>query len=106
MTISNITPKEVQELLNKDQAIVIDVREPEEYNTIHIKEAINIPLGSISKADIDKYTNKNIVIHCKSGMRSMQACQKLDFLDDSVEKFNLEGGIQAWEKAGLEVVKS
>lgn len=55
-------------------AVVIDVRTPAEFNSGHTKGSINIPLNSIS-SKVNNYSGKEVIVVCKSGMRSAQAKQ-------------------------------
>lgn len=55
-------------------AVVIDVRTPGEFSSAHAKGSVNIPLSNLS-AKISNYTGKEVIVVCKSGMRSAQAKQ-------------------------------
>ena len=91
--------------LNETKVIILDVREPYEYNEGHIKEAINIPLSTIL-VGIDQLKNihdKKIVLQCRVGGRSMRACQLLQAEGFKHDIWNLEGGIDAWKEAGYKV---
>jgi len=63
----------------KQWAVVIDVRSPEEYNSGHLRNAINIPLDGIEAAVPQRFTDKQqvLLLHCQSGMRSAMAVRKL-----------------------------
>lgn len=63
--------EQIQELLNQN-AIVIDVRTPEEYKTAHFKNALNIPYDQIEQhlKELEKYKDKTIIVYCRSGRRS------------------------------------
>ena len=87
--------------LTKQQAIIVDVREPEEYATSHINGSTLIPLGLVEKNKLPASENKKIIIHCHSGKRSHMACEKLLAEDPNLDLYNLEGGILAWQQAGL-----
>lgn len=104
MGIKNIDVKTLNKWLNKNMAILIDVREPLEYQTEHIEQAENIPLSTISYEDI-KNKDKKIVIHCRSGVRSRSACEKITQHDKSIEVYNLEGGILDWSQQSLPTIK-
>ena len=91
--------------LNETKVIILDVREPYEYNEGHIKEAINIPLSTIL-VGIDQLKNiqgKKIILQCRVGGRSMRACQLLQAEGFKHDIWNLEGGIDAWKEAGYKV---
>ena len=95
---------DVNELKTKiSQVLLIDVREPEEHNVQHIKNSLLIPLGEISIEKIPK-TNKPIIVYCKAGKRSMDACTKLLSQNSSLNIASLNGGIMEWIDAGEEVV--
>lgn len=91
----------------KENHILIDCREQGEWDEGHIASAIFIPLSEFTNkwneflTDADK--EKTIVLQCRSGRRSLSACQIL--LSEGFENlYNLEGGIMAWEQQGYEVV--
>jgi rhodanese-related sulfurtransferase len=85
---------------------VIDVREPAEYLEANIGAKL-IPLGTIMNMqveDIEDLKNEELIVHCRSGMRSMQACMVLDQLGFK-NTVNVKGGILAWiEKYGTEKI--
>lgn len=103
--MKTITALELKKRLDKDQVLLIDVREPVEHRGEFIDGACLIPLGEIS---IDKLpsTKRPIVIHCRSGKRSADACAKLLAINASLDVASLEGGIVAWSQAGFNVKKS
>lgn len=88
-------------LANGDAIHILDVREPAEYAEFNIGGEL-LPLGKIMAAqtdDIDDWKDDEIVVHCRSGMRSMQACLMLEQLGFKNTK-NLEGGVLAWQANG------
>ncbi|MFY7697760.1 MAG: rhodanese-like domain-containing protein [Legionella sp.] len=93
--MKTITASELKTKLENDDVLLIDVREPEEYNIERIDGAYLIPLGQISIEQLPT-TNKPIVIHCHSGKRSADACAKLLKDMPSLDVSSLEGGIIAW----------
>lgn len=100
--MKKINAEDLNKLLKDDQAILIDVRELSEYKSECIDGACHIPLHEIS---IDKIpsSSKPIVIHCRSGRRSEQACQLLMQQNPDLNLYSLEGGIVAWMSKGLNV---
>ncbi|MBF0544545.1 MAG: rhodanese-like domain-containing protein [Candidatus Riflebacteria bacterium] len=87
-------------------AVLIDVREPDEYSEGHIPEAINIPLGEISLkfGFLNKYDA--IYVVCQTGGRSQVACQSISRkLGVKKKVVNIEGGTSAWIKSGYKVIK-
>ena len=100
-----IDAKQAQTMISQG-ALLLDVREPAEYAAIHAPNAKLIPLGEVGLRlkELDAYKNKPVVVMCRSGRRSAKAAallQEAGFTQVS----NVQGGMQAWEQAGLEVVK-
>jgi rhodanese-related sulfurtransferase len=102
MTIKNIDALTLKKWLDNKEAILIDVREPAEHKTTNIPNAISKPLGSICCADIPN-SGKKVVLHCQKGARGNNGCQKLITENSTIEVYNLEGGIEAWQRAGLPI---
>ena len=103
--MKTITASELKKRLDQDEVLLIDVREPAEHRSECIDGACLIPLSEIS---IDKLPSakRPIVIHCRSGKRSADACAKLLAINPSLDVVSLEGGIVAWSQAGFNVKKS
>jgi rhodanese-related sulfurtransferase len=109
MTIQTINSTILKSWIDNNQAILIDVREPAEFNNQHIDGANLAPLSKITINDLDKYNKNNegkkIVIYCGKGGRGNSACEKLKADANNIELYNLEGGITAWIASGGEVTK-
>lgn len=104
--IKKIDIHKLKEWLEKDEAILIDVREPSEHKGMNITGAINLPLVSIKSDKIAEFTkdkNKKIVFHCQAGMRSEKACNKIIKENPDFDIYSLDGGIEAWNDAKFEV---
>ena len=103
--MKKITAEELKKRFDKDEVILIDVREPAEYRAESIVGSIHIPLAEVS---LDKLpiTSMPIVMHCHLGRRSVNACEKIIEEDPSLSIYSLEGGIVAWKQAGFSVQKS
>ena len=89
-------------LTDKDGGVLIDVCEEHEVAVAHIQGSLFIPLKDLPTqlAKLEKYRKKPVVVVCAAGQRSAAACRLLNksgFEDVS----QIDGGIQAWEKAGL-----
>jgi rhodanese-related sulfurtransferase len=100
MNVKTVNVTTAKQWLDKKQAILIDVREPAEYASQKIVGAALHPVGSISVNSIPQ-TDKKILIYCQKGARGSNACQKLMTENEELEVYNIEGGIEAWYKAGL-----
>ncbi len=91
-------------LINRDDAVVVDVCEPAEFQTGHLPNAINMPLTKLASnlGALNKHKNKPIIIACRAGNRSMKGAitlKKGGF--DNV--YSLVGGLVAWQKENLPV---
>ena len=96
LTDDEIEVTEVKEKLDRGDAFVlIDVREPHEYQICNIPAARLIPLGEVGKRLGELDPDADIVIHCKSGMRSARACGILKAAGFKHVR-NMKGGILAW----------
>jgi rhodanese-related sulfurtransferase len=92
--------------MNKQGALLLDVREPDEYSAVHAPEAKLIPLGELSARlqEIASYKDKPIVVMCRSGNRSAKAVALLKEAGYT-QVSNVKGGIKSWESEGLEVIR-
>jgi rhodanese-related sulfurtransferase len=101
-TLELISPQEASALTAEKKAIIIDVREDNEWNTVHIPGAIHIPLAQLSTrlSELQPYKNTAIITQCRSGARSAKALDILKSAGFSHVQ-NMEGGLIAWNKAGL-----
>jgi len=102
--LSQISADELYERLDTDDcpAIIIDVREPQEYrNGGHIKDVKLIPLGDLLRnvESLNEYKDKEIVVLCAVGGRSMMAAQLL-VREGYKDVRNLSGGMRSWQKKG------
>jgi rhodanese-related sulfurtransferase len=81
-----------------EELCILDVREPHEYAELNMG-AILIPLGQVMSMQIDEiddWKDKEVIVHCRSGVRSLQACAMLEQMGFANTK-NLTGGILAWQ---------
>ena len=96
--MKTITPKELKALIDsKANFQLIDVREPYEYEEANIGGTL-IPMAEILGRSNELDTNKQIIIHCRSGKRSAAAIDALARERGLNDIFNLEGGILAYLK--------
>ncbi len=104
----NITPQKAYEYLKTGKAVLIDVREADEFKSRHIAYAQSIPLSSIvdNIQNIDIPEDKIIIMQCRSGKRGEQACAIASSHKLKNEIYNIDGGIDAWDKAGLPIIRN
>lgn len=88
-------------LLDGD-AVLLDVREQNEWDAGHAPLAVHIPLGDLSEATSWMSRHRRVVVVCRSGRRSTFATAALRAA--GVDALNLTGGMQAWRDAGAELV--
>jgi adenylyltransferase/sulfurtransferase len=94
--VPEIGPREVKKMIDEKQSFVlIDVREPHEFQICRIPGSTLIPLGEIPKRMHELDSASEIVVHCRSGQRSAKAVEFL--MKAGFQKIhNLKGGILAW----------
>lgn len=96
--MENITAEELKKRLDDGEELhIVDVREPHEREEFNIG-GIHLPLGDIRAMQVDEleeFRDKELIVYCKSGNRSGQACMLLDSMGFTNTK-NLEGGMMNW----------
>lgn len=108
MGVTSISPKQLYDCLAAGQAIdVLDVRTPVEYREVHASCARNVPLDQLDVAQVmagHGDSTRPLYVICRSGGRGQQACEKFRAAGFT-NVINVEGGTQAWDQAGLPVVR-
>ena len=84
--------------------LIVDVREPAEFDAGHIEEATLVPLATTDQALTDVAKDREIVLVCRSGRRSAKAYAILAARGFTSLK-NMEGGMIAWERLGYPVAR-
>ncbi|MEM1243337.1 MAG: rhodanese-like domain-containing protein [Pseudomonadota bacterium] len=93
-------------LINRQNALVVDVRDKTNFLDGHVIGALNLPLKNLDKSDkkLQKYKKKPIVVMDVNGQAAVKACGQLT--KDGYENVNyLNGGIRSWRQAGLPLIK-
>ena len=103
-TINTVEVKQVS-AMQKRGVLLLDVREVDEYAEMHAPGSTLIPLGQLQQRlnEIVDYKKLPIAVICRSGNRSAQAIKVLESAGFSAA-VNVEGGMNAWQKAGLPVL--
>ena len=101
--LRDLDPTTLEDWLNHDRAILIDVREADEYAREHVPGARPHPLSRLAADGPAGAPGKIMVLMCNSGNRSREAARIL--APAHPELAHLAGGIQAWKRAGLPVVR-
>lgn len=101
-----VSPAQATQLINRDDALVLDVRDDGEYHGGHILNSVHLPLGGLGErvGELDKYKGRPIIVGCRSGQRSARACATLRKRGFE-QVYNLAGGIMAWQNANLPLTK-
>jgi rhodanese-related sulfurtransferase len=105
--VKSLVPQQLTFLINKEDALVIDMRPIADFNKGHIAGAKNIPQSKLeaSHKELEKHKNKPIIIVCANGIQAGPAASKLK--KAGFEKvYKLAGGFQSWIAENLPVVKS
>ena len=101
MTISEASVDELESALQAG-AVLIDVRQPNEYEAGHVPGAVLVPLASVPET-LDAFAPDGpTYVICKSGSRSYRACEFLE--EQGLEAINVEGGTMAWIISGRTTV--
>ena len=97
------TAQELAEARTRGEVVVIDVRTPQEYMFEHIEGALLMPLAFFDGRHLPGQSDKRIVLHCGSGMRSERTARMA--IEAGFDRIaHLEGGFGAWQAAKLPYV--
>lgn len=104
--IQHVTNAEAIRLLNQEQGVIVDVREPDEFRGGHIPKALNVPLSGLRTglAQIESYKSRPLIVCCRTSQRSARAAVMLrqqNFPNVQV----LAGGMAGWQGENLPVQK-
>ncbi len=102
MTVEEISVSELTTLV-ENGSLVIDVREPDEYESGHIPGAILVPLSTVLSNTSEFQSDETVYVVCRSGGRSMQACEILHEAGIT-NVANVAGGTMGWIALGNEIV--
>lgn len=102
----SVNTLEATQMINRQDALLLDVREQAEFAQSHILNARGLPLSQIDArfGDIQKFKDKPVIVYCGSGNHASAAAEALRKHGFS-NVFNLSGGFAAWQQAGLPVQK-
>ncbi len=104
--VRTVGTAEAIQLINRERAVVVDVREPNEFADGHIPAAINLPLSALPDRlrEIEKHKKRPVILSCRTSQRSARAANLL-----AKAGFNttvvLAGGITAWQSEHLPTEK-
>lgn len=103
----DISTIDATHLMNRENALVLDVREDHEYALMHIPNSRHIPLSVLESRlnELTKFKDRPVIVSCQSGNRSARAIQILEKNQFS-KVHSLRGGITAWEQASMPLERS
>jgi rhodanese-related sulfurtransferase len=101
-TPAGVTPQQAQQM-QAAGAVLLDVRESNEWSAGRAPGAVHVPLGQLAHRMTELPAASEVVTVCRSGRRSATAAEHLRAAGFTVH--NLDGGMQAWQAAGLPVVR-
>lgn len=100
----SVSPAAAIELINHENAVVMDMRDPETFRAGHIIDAICSPADDFNEKRMEKYKTKPVILVCARGIQAAALATKLR-TQGFTQPMVLAGGIAAWQAAGLPLVK-
>ena len=100
--IETIDAHTLHDWIERDEALLIDVREAHEHARAHIPAATLKPLSRLASETLPEANGRRVVVCCASGARSLMAADRM-LANHYGSVCNLDGGIAAWQLAGYEV---
>ena len=97
---TSLDTKAAKEKLEDKSIVLIDVRNREEYNSEHLRGSRNIPLDQLDNRLGKLPRNKDIVVYCQNGGRSIRAIRNLE-VAGFTRLFHMHEGLRGWRKAGF-----
>ena len=101
--VPEVDPMTAWEAARDGEAVILDVREPEELDEVALPDVRHIPLGALSAEFENLPHNRDLFVICRSGVRSAYATQFL-VRSGFVRARNVAGGVIAWAQAGLPLI--
>lgn len=104
---ATVTPQKLTQLVNKQEGVVIDLRDQAEFRKGHIVDAINIPYAKLNEriGELDDLRERPIILVCKLGQYSSAAGKQLQ-QQGFKQVYRLSGGISEWQVAQLPLIKA
>ena len=103
---NTVAPQQAIMLINRSDAIVVDVREKKEFEAGHIVDAINIPMTKLKQrmTELNKHKGKPLILVCKLGQQSAEAARALK-TEGFENVHRMTGGITEWKAQSLPLVQ-
>lgn len=101
-TLIALTPEMVEERVRQGHALLIDIREDDEFARRHIPGALSRPLSRFDAVALPEMAGTDVIFTCRSGMRTAANADRLA-APVAGNAYVLQGGLDGWERAGLPV---
>lgn len=98
--LTPLTPTDVRARLSTGAAVLVDIRETDEFARSHVAGALSRPLSQWEQAHLAIAPGADVIFTCRSGMRTNGACDRLAARVEGIA-YVLDGGLDGWAKAGL-----
>ena len=104
---ASLSPNQLTDMVNREDAVVLDLRDSGEYRQGHIVSSINMPFGKLSErvAELERYRERPVVVVCKMGHHSGAVAKTLKEKGFS-RVYRLGGGMSEWQASQLPTVRS
>jgi rhodanese-related sulfurtransferase len=104
--VASLSPAQVTALVNREDAVVLDLRDAAEYRAGHIVDSVHMPFGKLSEriAELERYRERPVVVVCKMGHQSGAVAKTLRG-KGFARVYRLGGGILEWQSAQLPLVR-
>jgi rhodanese-related sulfurtransferase len=99
-TLTALKPADVDQRLKAHTAVLIDIREPDEFAREHVAGALHVPLSAFDEVPLTLPDGRDVIYTCRTGNRTGMNCGQLAARVPG-EAFVLEGGLEAWKAQGL-----
>lgn len=102
-----ISPQGATSLVNREEGVIVDLRDDDEFRQGHIAGSINVPFSKLNEraGELEKYREKPIILVCKLGNQSSNAGRQLQ-TRGFTRLYRMRGGIQGWRADSLPVVRA
>ncbi|MBW6396627.1 rhodanese family protein [Roseomonas sp. HJA6] len=99
--LKTVTPEHAARLIRDEGALLVDVREADEFARERIPGAQNLPLSRLDPAELAQHEGGKLLFHCRSGARTTGHVARLAACAGPIEAYVVAGGLDAWKRAGL-----
>ncbi|MFD2579930.1 rhodanese-like domain-containing protein [Novosphingobium colocasiae] len=97
-TLHKLSPQDVHTRIAAGRAVLVDIREADEFARAHIPGALSQPLSALEQAHLGVDPATDVVFTCRTGMRTAGACDRLAAAAQG-DAYVLDGGLEAWSRA-------